>query len=72
MLGRVTAVNAIFVGSSNELGAFESGVAAKLLGAVRAVVLGGMASLAVVGATARLVPNLPKSWGESDKHLFLL
>jgi MFS family permease len=60
MLGRVTAVNAIFVGSSNELGAFESGVAAKLLGTVPAVVLGGAASLLVVGLTAHLVPNLRK------------
>jgi MFS family permease len=58
MLGRVAAVNSIFIGSSNELGAFESGVAARLLGAVRAVVLGGSAALMVVGATARLVPRL--------------
>ena len=58
MLGRVSAVNSIFIGSSNELGAFESGVAARLLGAVRAVVLGGSAALAVVGLTARLVPRL--------------
>ncbi|MDB4914752.1 MAG: transporter [Gemmatimonadetes bacterium] len=58
MMGRVSAVNSVFVGSSNELGAFESGVAARLLGAVRAVVLGGVAALVVVGATARLVPRL--------------
>jgi MFS family permease len=58
MLGRVSAVNSIFIGSSNELGAFESGVAARLLGAVPAVVLGGAAALAVVGLTARLVPRL--------------
>jgi len=58
MLGRVSAVNSIFIGSSNELGAFESGVAARLLGAVPAVVLGGSAALAVVGLTARLVPRL--------------
>jgi MFS family permease len=58
MMGRVSAVNSIFIGSSNELGAFESGVAARLLGTVRAVVLGGFASLLVVGATARLVPRL--------------
>jgi MFS family permease len=58
MLGRVSAVNSVFVGSSNELGAFESGVAARLLGAVPAVVLGGTASLLVVGITARLVPRL--------------
>ncbi len=58
MLGRVSAVNSIFIGSSNELGAFESGVAARLLGTVQAVVLGGTAALLVVGATARLVPRL--------------
>jgi hypothetical protein len=58
MLGRVAAVNSIFIGSSNELGAFESGVAARLLGVVRAVVLGGGAALLVVGATARMVPRL--------------
>ena len=58
MLGRVSAVNSVFIGSSNELGAFESGVAARLLGTVQAVVLGGVASLMVVGVTARLVPRL--------------
>jgi MFS family permease len=58
MLGRVSAVNSIFIGSSNELGAFESGVAARLFGAVQAVVLGGFAALAVVGLAARLVPRL--------------
>lgn len=58
LLGRVTAVNQIFVGTSNELGAFESGVAARLLGAVRAVVLGGVASLAVVALVAAKVPGL--------------
>ena len=58
MLGRVSAVNSIFIGSSNELGAVEAGVAARLLGAVPAVVLGGSAALAVVGLTARLVPRL--------------
>jgi MFS family permease len=58
MLGRVSSVNSIFVGSSNELGAFESGVAARLVGTVPAVVLGGSAALLVVGLTARLVPRL--------------
>ena len=58
MLGRVSAVNSVVIGSSNELGAFESGVAARLLGAVPAVVLGGAASLLVVAFTARLVPRL--------------
>ena len=58
MLGRVSAVNSIFIGSSNELGAFESGVAARVLGPVPAVVLGGVAALVVVGFTARRVPVL--------------
>jgi hypothetical protein len=52
MKGRVSAVNSIFVGSSNEIGAFESGVAARLLGTVRSVVLGGVMTLAVVSVTA--------------------
>jgi len=42
MRGRVSSVNSIFVGSSNELGAFESGVAAKLMGTVASVVFGGI------------------------------
>jgi MFS family permease len=58
MLGRVSAVNSIFIGSSNEIGAFESGVAARLLGTVPAVVLGGVASLGVVGLVAAAVPRL--------------
>ena len=52
LFGRVSSVNAIFVGSSNELGAFESGVAARLLAPVTSVVLGGLASLGVVGGIA--------------------
>ena len=58
MMGRVSAVNSVFIGSSNELGAFESGVAARLLGTVPAVVLGGLAALLVVGLTTRFVPPL--------------
>src|ERR1051325_5485304 len=58
MLGRVSAVNSIFIGSSNEIGAFESGVAARLLGTVPSVVAGGIASLAVVGIVALSVPRL--------------
>ncbi len=49
MRGRVSAVNQIFIGSSNELGAFESGVAAKLMGVVPSVVFGGAMTLGVVG-----------------------
>lgn len=58
LLGRVSSVNSIFIGSSNELGAFESGVAARILGTVPAVVLGGLASLAVVGIVALTIPAL--------------
>lgn len=60
LYGRVMAVNSIFIGSSNELGAVESGVAARLLGTVRSVVAGGLASLAVVGIIAARVPALRK------------
>jgi MFS family permease len=60
MLGRVSAVNQIFIGSSNEIGSFESGVTAKLLGAVRSVILGGMVTLGVVGVTAWKTPPLRK------------
>ena len=58
LLGRVSAVNSIFIGSSNEIGAFESGVAARLLGTVPAVVAGGLASLGVVGIVAVTIPRL--------------
>ena len=58
LLGRVSAVNLIFVGSSNEIGAFESGVTARWWGTSRSVVIGGLATLGVVGAVAWLVPSL--------------
>jgi MFS family permease len=58
MRGRVSSINGIFIGSSNELGAFESGVAARLLGLIPSVVFGGCMTLLVVGATARLAPKL--------------
>jgi MFS family permease len=58
LFGRVSSVNAIFVGSSNELGAFESGVTARLLTPVVSVVLGAVASLGVVGGIAAAVPRL--------------
>ena len=60
LLGRVSAVNQIFIGSSNEIGEFESGVAARLLGAVRAVMIGGIITLGVVGVTAWKTPDLRK------------
>ena len=52
MLGRVSAVNQIFIGSSNEIGAFESGVTARLLGTVPSVLLGGTMTLIVVAVVA--------------------
>ena len=57
MRGRVASVNTIFVGSSNELGAFESGVTAKFMGTVTAVVFGGTMTLLTVGATAWFSPR---------------
>ncbi|MDQ8164408.1 MAG: MFS transporter [Gemmatimonadota bacterium] len=58
MLGRVMAVNGIFVGSSNEIGAFESGVTAEWFGTVPSVVLGGALTLAVVAVMAWRNPTL--------------
>jgi MFS family permease len=60
MKGRVAAVNSIFVGSSNELGAFESGVAARLMGLVPSVVFGGVMTLVVVVVAAWKSPALRK------------
>lgn len=60
MRGRVASVNSMFVGSSNELGAFESGVTAKLMGTVTAVVFGGTMTLITVGATAIVSPSFRK------------
>src|SRR5450432_3226961 len=60
MLGRVSAVNQIFIGSSNEIGAFESGVAAKLLGTVSSVVMGGVVTVVVTLVTAWRVPALAR------------
>lgn len=57
-MGRVAAVNSFFVGSSNELGAFESGVAARLLGAVPSVVFGGAMTLVTVALVAWRAPAL--------------
>jgi MFS family permease len=56
--GRVSAVNAVFIGASNELGEFESGVMASWLGLVRSVVIGGAATLAVTASWMRLFPML--------------
>jgi hypothetical protein len=58
MLGRVSAVNQIFIGSSNEIGAFESGVAARLLGAEPSVMFGGFVTIVVVAVIAWWAPEL--------------
>jgi MFS family permease len=58
MRGRVSAVNSLFVGASNELGEFESGVTAQWWGAVRAVVAGGLGALAITGIWSTLFPGL--------------
>ncbi|MET0400374.1 MAG: MFS transporter [Longimicrobiaceae bacterium] len=58
LLGRVSSVNSIFIGSSNEIGQFESGVAARLMGTVPSVVFGGAMTLLVVAVMAWRVPQL--------------
>ncbi len=60
MKGRVSAVNNIFIGSSNEIGSFESGAAAKLIGTVPSVVFGGLMTLVVVAVTALKADKLRK------------
>ena len=72
VMGRVMAVNSIFIGSANEIGAFESGVTARLFGAVNSVLLGGVVTIAVVIAMATLSPTLrnlgPLHGPESDEE----
>lgn len=60
MKGRVSSVNSIFIGSSNEIGAFESGLAAKLMGVVPSVIFGGTMTLLVVLVVFYLSPQLRK------------
>ena len=60
MRGRVASVNSIFIGSSNELGAFESGMTAKLMGLVPSVAFGGIMTLIVVASTTKINPVLRK------------
>jgi hypothetical protein len=66
MRGRVSAVNTIFIGSSNEIGAFESGLAAKILGAANAVIFGGVMTLGIVGFTQWKAVALKKLTFEKD------
>ena len=73
MRGRVSSVNAMFVGSSNELGAFESGLAAKLIGPVAAVVFGGTMTVITVVTTGIANPvlldlDLTKEIEENEKE----
>jgi len=56
--GRVTAVNQIFIGSSNELGALRAGLMAAILGPVAAVIWGGLGTIAVAAVVAKKVPAL--------------
>ncbi|HYW51863.1 MAG TPA: MFS transporter [Gemmatimonadaceae bacterium] len=58
VMGRVMAVNSIFIGSANEIGAFESGVAARLFGAVNSVLIGGVVTIGVVLTMAVASPTL--------------
>jgi len=58
MRGRVSAVNSVFIDMSNELGGFESGALAALVGPVTAVVVGGVGTLVVVGSVAAAWPEL--------------
>jgi MFS family permease len=58
MRGRVSSISGIFIGSSNELGAFESGLTASWFGLVPSVLLGGAMTLAVVAVTAKVSPKL--------------
>jgi MFS family permease len=61
MRGRVSAVNSLFIGASNELGEFESGLTAQWWGAVRATIVGGVGALAVAGLWAAMFPGLRRT-----------
>jgi hypothetical protein len=69
MRGRVSAVNSLFVGASNELGEYESGLTAQWMGPVRAVVVGGIGSLMVTGLWTALFPALRNADTLSAKSL---
>ena len=61
MRGRVAAVSSVFIGASNELGEFESGVAARFLGPIGAALFGGIGALVVTGTWSLLFPSLRKA-----------
>ncbi len=58
--GRVAAINSLFIGTSNEMGGFESGALASLIGPVASVVVGGLGTIVVVGVVARLWPEMSR------------
>ena len=60
MRGRVSAANSVFIGSSNQLGEFESGVTAAWFGVIPAIVIGGVGTIAIVGVWMCLFPDLLK------------
>jgi MFS family permease len=66
--GRVTAVEMVFISASNELGAFESGAAAALLGPVTAVVAGGVCTVLLAATWTRLFPSLARLDRMEDLH----
>lgn len=68
MRGRVSAVNSVFIGASNQLGEFESGVTAALLGPVGSVLLGGLGTLLVAGLWFRLFPALANRDALTGRH----
>jgi MFS family permease len=69
MRGRVSAVNSLFIGASNELGEFESGLTAQWWGAVRATVIGGVGALAVAGLWSAIFPELRNADELTSKSL---
>jgi len=68
-LGRVSAVEGVFIGASNELGAFESGLAARYLGVTWAIVGGGIATVAIAGMFAVVFPSLRRIDTFDDVHV---
>jgi hypothetical protein len=61
MRGRVSAVSGLFISASNELGEFESGVAARLLGPIGAAIFGGVGSILITAIWAKIFPDLRKA-----------
>ena len=68
MRGRVSALNGLFIGTSNELGAFESGAVANIFGPVASVVIGGIGTMVVAGLTAWFSPQLRQYGRLGDPH----